>query len=300
VRIEQLLAFKRVADERSYTRAAEKEFLTQPAIYSQIRQLESECGAKLVYVEGKEVLLTAAGHDLYRFSDSVERAADEFNRRLRDRKQQSERWVRIGAASYFGVIADAAEQFRGAVPDGLVQFQSMPPEQAKEAIRSGTVDFGFFGSSYLEEGLASEQCDYHQVVVVVRPGHPLAQAERPSFEELVDNPLIGYAAGSARTAVHDLIEAEGLRPITYAAQADSSVAIKLMALSMDVPALIVAQAARHEILERSLVVVDVQDFSPGYALHIVYDDEAMLGAAAMRFLRHIRELWAITGPPRSR
>jgi DNA-binding transcriptional LysR family regulator len=290
MRIEQLLAFKRVADERSYTRAAEKEFLTQPAIYSQIRQLESECGAKLVYVEGKEVLLTAAGHDLYRFADSVERASDEFNRRLRDRKQQSERWVRIGAASYFGVIADAAEQFRGEMPDGLVQFQSMGPEQAKEAIRSGSVDFGFFGSSYLEEGLTSEQCDFHQVVVVVRPGHPLAQAERPSFEELADSPVIGYAAGSARAAVHDLIAAEGLRPITYAAQADSSVAIKLMALSMDVPALLVAQAARQEILQGSLVVVDVQDFSPGYALHIVYDDEAALGAAALRFLQHIREL----------
>lgn len=71
MKVDQLLSFRCVADERSYTRAAERLFLTQPAVYSQVRQLEVECGAKLFYVHGKEVLLTPAGRELYTFASTV-------------------------------------------------------------------------------------------------------------------------------------------------------------------------------------------------------------------------------------
>ena len=152
MRIEQLLSFKRVADERSYTRAAEKEFLTQPSVYSQVRQLETECGAKLFYVAGKEVLLTAAGEDLYRFADTVAEAHQEFLSGLQTRADARTHSVRIGALSYFGVLAEATEQLRNEDPQCVVNFESLHPTDAIDMIRAGAIDFGFFGDAFVLEG----------------------------------------------------------------------------------------------------------------------------------------------------
>ncbi|MEO6396999.1 MAG: LysR family transcriptional regulator [Tepidiformaceae bacterium] len=156
MRIEQLLTFKRVADERSYTRAAEKEFLTQPSVYSQVRQMETECGAKLFYVAGKEVLLTAAGKDLYRLADTVAGAYQEFLSGSRNRADARMHAVRIAALSYFGVLAEATEQLRNEDPQCVVNFESLHPTEATDMIRAGAVDFGFFGDSYVLEGLVKE------------------------------------------------------------------------------------------------------------------------------------------------
>jgi DNA-binding transcriptional LysR family regulator len=279
-----------MADERSYTRAAEKEFLTQPAIYAQVRQLEKEVGAKLVHVSGKEVLLTAVGREVYELAEAVLRAHQDFQRQIHRRHLALAYEVRIGATSLFGLAAAAAERFRAKSPDGVMQFQSMSPLNAIDAIHSGDIDFGFFGPEFLSEGLSSEECDDNRIVVVAPSGHPLARQQRASFAEIAQFPLVGYAGGSARAAVETWLRDHPGCEITYGAQADSSLAIKMLALTMGMPALIVEQVIREELQTGQLVVLDVPEFTASYPLYIVYDRLEELGPAALAFLEEIRTL----------
>src|SRR5579872_6232632 len=68
---DQLETFLEVARHASFSRAAEKRFLTQPAISSQIRALEDEVGAKLFDRSGGKVALTAAGKVFQRYAEET-------------------------------------------------------------------------------------------------------------------------------------------------------------------------------------------------------------------------------------
>src|SRR2546425_11707531 len=68
---DQLASFMEVARLRSFSRAAEQLFRTQPAISAQVRLLEQECGEKLFDRSGKKVLLTPAGEILSRYAQKM-------------------------------------------------------------------------------------------------------------------------------------------------------------------------------------------------------------------------------------
>lgn len=290
MRIDQLLNFKCVADERSYTRAAERCFLTQPAIYSQVRQLESEVGTKLFYVSGKEVLLTAAGRDLYAFAQVVGAGHEDYRSRARNRELQRDRHVRLAALSYFGIISDATERLRADDPSAIVDFHSRRPAEAMELIRAGEVDFGFFGAAYAAEGLVYEHCADNRIVAVAPAGHPLVGREI-DFDELASYAPIGYATGSARSAIDEWLAAHPTKTIRYSAQTDSSLAANTLALAMDSPAFIVRQAAAEDIARGTIAELQVRDFSLSYPLFVVYLNEELLGSSAQEYLRIIRQLF---------
>lgn len=291
MRIEQLLTFKRVADERSYTRAAEKEFLSQPSVYSQVRQMETECGAKLFYVAGKEVLLTAAGKDLYRLADTVAGAYQEFLSGFRTRAETRIHSVRIGALSYFGVLAEATEQLRNDDPQCVVNFESLHPTEAIDMIRAGAIDFGFFGDSFVLEGLVKEQVAENRIVAVAPPSHPLV-GHVVTFAELTKFAVVGYAAGSARSALERWLQSHPEQAVRYSAQSDSSLAVKSMALAMGSAAFIVRGAIGDELSKGELVELDVVDFDVSYPLYAVYSSLENLGEGARRYLDQLRAIWS--------
>ena len=85
---EQLETFLEVARHRSFSRAAEKRFRTQPAISSQIRALEEEVGAKLLDRSGGKVSITASGKLFQKFAEEIleaRKAAHDRDRRNRAR-----------------------------------------------------------------------------------------------------------------------------------------------------------------------------------------------------------------------
>lgn len=296
MRIEQLVSFKRVADERSYTRAAEKEFLTQPAIYSQVRQLEVESGSKLFFVDGKEVLLTQAGKDLYRLAEAVAAANAEYLAASRGRKEARTHEVRIGALSYFGILGEATERLRLEDPHCVVHFQSMHPTEAIELIRGGVIDFGFFGDGFITEGLVFEQCAVNKIIAVVPPGHRLA-GRKVTFAQLAEYPLVGYATGSAKAAIDKWLATHPDEAVTFAAQSDSSHAVKAMALAMGCPALVVQPAIAGDLSSGMLIEVEVSDFEASYPLFAVYSSLEELGRGAQRYRDHLLAEFKSKQPP---
>ncbi len=63
--------FMMVAHLKSYTKAAESLFISQPAVSQQIRQLEEEFGVKLFNYEKRKLFLTTEGKELLKFAESV-------------------------------------------------------------------------------------------------------------------------------------------------------------------------------------------------------------------------------------
>lgn len=77
--LHQLRIFSKVAEERSYTKAAQKLFMTQPAVSIQLKQLQEQIGITLIEVIGKKVHLTQAGEYLYKATHQIEETLEDVD-----------------------------------------------------------------------------------------------------------------------------------------------------------------------------------------------------------------------------
>lgn len=292
MKIENLLNFISVADEHSYTRAAQKCFLTQPAIYSQVRQLEGECGFKLFSVAGKDVVLTAEGSEFYTFARAVAREYDSYRIRTQDRERLRAGHVRIGALSHLSTFKEASRRLHSEDPSIVVEFQSHHAIEAIELIREGKLDFGFYGPAFAAADLVFEHCGECAIAVVVPTGHPLAGRE-VEFDELTNFPMVGYTSGSARRAIDQWLEQHPTSHVRYVAQADSSGASKTLALTVGEPAFVIREAVDDDIALGTLAEVKVRNFDPSFPLFAVYREEDGLGPSARRYLAIVRQIFQV-------
>lgn len=288
MKIENLITFRRVADERSYTRAADGLFLTPSAVYQQVKQLEAEVGAKLVYVVGKEVQLTTEGRLVYESAQEIEGVHTTLVSQIAAMHDRSQHVVRIGASSYFGIMAGAADSLTKRQTDLSVEFETMRPWDAIDQLRAGAIDFGFVGAMHLQPDLIAEPCVENRIVIVVPTEHPLAGMGAVTFETVQQYSMVGYQDGSARRAIDRWATSRSNVRITYAAQMISSVDIKTTAGLMGLPAFVVQSAVEREVASGTLCVVNVTDFDAAYVLFVVYRREP--SSAAAEYLTEIRAL----------
>lgn len=291
MRVEQFEAFARVAERRSFTRAAEELFLSQAAVYQQVRQLERDLGMPLIHVVGKDVRLTAAGNQVYTFASSITSDLSNLRSALEAMKATDRSRVRVGAASLFGNIAIAIERVRARESEIAMEFRTAKPAEAVELVRRGEIDFAFFGLQFVPDDLDSELCGRNQIVPVVTPQHPFASRRRITPREFFAEPLITYTGSSGRAAVDEFLTAHRLHDVSYAATSDSSLAIKAMAMSMGRPALVVRAAIYHELIHGHLVEVPVRGLDISYDLYVVYRSE-WLTSAGQEVLEELRAMWA--------
>jgi DNA-binding transcriptional LysR family regulator len=192
--LRQLQYFAAVARHRSFTRAAQALYVTQPALSQQVRRLEAELGLALLRRTSQGVELTPAGADLLAHADRViaemERARAEMDRHA---------GVSRGVARVAATAADAPR-----LPEALAEFHTEHPgiqvalrqgsaQEVVDLTRRGAVDVAVLALS----GEAPAGVD----------AHPLAE-EPLRVAVALDDPLAGGALGIAALQGRPFILAE--------------------------------------------------------------------------------------------
>src|SRR2546422_996910 len=123
---DQLRGFYQVAKLRSFTEAASKLYLTQPAISLQVKALEKELGEKLFERVGRRISLTLAGEILSRRAEEIVGKVDEIRSVMGELSTLERGRFRLGASDttslYF--IPDLIKEFRAAHPNIELQIQN--------------------------------------------------------------------------------------------------------------------------------------------------------------------------------
>ena len=94
--LKQLQSFCAVVQYRSFTRAAEKLYLSQPTVSTHIRQLEEEFGSRLIVRTTKSIEVTPRGQELYACACGIVHLRDDL---LRSWSDEDEKVIRIGAST---------------------------------------------------------------------------------------------------------------------------------------------------------------------------------------------------------
>ncbi|MFF6900323.1 LysR family transcriptional regulator [Streptomyces hydrogenans] len=247
--LRQLEYFVAVAEERNFTRAAERVHISQSGVSSQIRRLEHELGAELFDRSARTVTLTVAGEAALAHAraalasaGAVARAVDEVTGLVRGRLT-----VGMVVGCTVTPLFDALAAFHEAHPGVEVLLQEGNSDRLADGVRGGTVDLALIGvAGTTPEGLDALTLISEGLVAAVPPGHALADRKSLSLGELTAHPIICMPPGTGLRAVLDqACAAQDLRP-TIALEAGASDAIAdLAARGLGVAVLSASMATPH-------------------------------------------------------
>ena len=143
----QLKLFLLIADVKSFSRAAEMEALTQPAVTQQINRLEREIGSTLFKRRHKRIELTKKGKLFHRFARNMFAMIDNLEKELKSIDTQ-EGVLKIGSSHIpaSSTIYQAIVEFKQQYPDTYIIYELNDTENISDMVENELLDLGFIGA----------------------------------------------------------------------------------------------------------------------------------------------------------
>ncbi|MCV6588834.1 MAG: LysR family transcriptional regulator [Marinobacterium sp.] len=188
--LRQIRYFLAVQETGSFTRAAEKMFVTQPALSAAIKTLEEELGVQLLVRSHKRVSLTAEG---LRFRDRAFAILAECNAARRDlMEQRGSQQLRLGILDTFNTppISRLLVQFRMTYPEVVIHLQSGSKDGLAHRLGQDQVDLIITALSGDEASSTALPLYQERFVLVVSPLHELATRSSVHLADLHEMPFV--------------------------------------------------------------------------------------------------------------
>jgi DNA-binding transcriptional LysR family regulator len=231
VEIRQLRAFVAIAETGTFTAGASRVHVTQAAISMQIRQLESEIGARVFVRAPRHVILTEAGEQLLRRARHILREHDAALDEIAELAGAERGRLRIGSASAMvlteqlpAILKDLRKQH----PAAEISVVSGTSEVLVDQILAGEVDIAFVSLPVDVRGIKTERLSEDQLVAIASPRHRLAKQKTIDAYTLAGERLIlGERGGNTRRLI-DMFFAQAGVTIRVAMELSRQQAIRRM------------------------------------------------------------------------
>lgn len=197
----RLHTFLVLCDTMNYTRAAERLYITQPAVTHHVHFLEEHYGSRLFSYEGKTLRLTEAGLRLRELARSLAYNCDKVEECMASPAVVS---LRVGATKTIGeyVIAPQVQRFLQKHPDARFSLLVENTQILLRELENGRLDFALVEGFFDQEKYAAKRYRQEAFLGVCAPTHRFAGRAVP-FEELMQERLIVREAGSGTRAVFE-------------------------------------------------------------------------------------------------
>ena len=213
---QDLSAFVEVADGGSFSRAAERLFLSQPAISKRIAALESQLGRNLFDRVGRQINLTDAGRALLPHARRVLQEIEDGRRTLSNLAGTVSGRLSIGTSHHIGLhrLPPVLRAYTQQYPDVDLDIHFMDSEDACEAVLAGKLELGIVTlPSQPLPNLKQKLVWPDPLVFVAAPTHPLASKRTLKLADLAAHPAV---LPDEQTYTHRIVTAElqkhGLTP----------------------------------------------------------------------------------------
>src|SRR5688572_2506674 len=178
--------FLAVAEERTFTRAAERVYRTQPAVSQSIKKLEEEVGAALFARDVHEVSLTEAGRVLADYARRMVRLRDEALRQVTEIKSLKSGTLAIAAheAAAVYLLPGPLRSYLQKYPDIKVGIYRSRLAEIPRQVMDREVDLGFVKEEPAFHELRWVEVYSDELICVASPKHPLADREEVRIRDL--------------------------------------------------------------------------------------------------------------------
>jgi DNA-binding transcriptional LysR family regulator len=209
----QLAAFCEVVERRSFSDAATRLGVTQPAVSQQVRALEQRLGTQLLDRSGRRVEPTEAGLRLYRGAQRLLALEDQLLEELGEPDGPLRGTLEIGASTGPAAIVLPLLlcEFQRENPELHVQLSVSDTQSVVELVADRRLELGIVGAARRHRSVAFEPFFRDEVILVTPPGHPFA-GKTVDLDELSKGPLILMQEGAGvRQMIEDELRKSGRR-----------------------------------------------------------------------------------------
>lgn len=192
--LRQLRHFIAVAELKSFSRAAEKVHIAQPALSISIRNLEREIGVRLFDRGPRHVLLTTEGEEALRLARGALSQADEVAQIGKSTKESGVLRVSFVGSAAHQILPRFLPAFRQLHPGISLELSEGPSLEVINRVQEGIVEAGIVRHPVLQPtALEMRVLDREPLVVALPRGHALTERDRIQLADLANEPIIQYS-----------------------------------------------------------------------------------------------------------
>jgi DNA-binding transcriptional LysR family regulator len=288
--VNQLEVLIAVAEERGFSRAAERLYRTQPAVSQAVRRLEEEVGAPLFDRSSKDGTLTDAGQILLKYAQQILTLRRDAQEAIKELKGLHRGKVTIGAnENTVTYLLPIITDYHARHPHIKVEVRRGMASRIPSEVLAREIEIGIVTFRPSDAALKSVPVGADEMSLIVSPRHPLAERKMVSVRELGVELFIAHNVRSPyRDRVVQTFE-KYQTPLNISIEMPTLEAIKRL-VERDVGvALIPKMAAQTELMAGQLVALKVNEMRLERKLYLIHRSGARLSHAARAFLNIARQ-----------
>src|SRR6266404_1771878 len=284
-----LRVFLTVANEKSFSRAAEKLLRTQPAISLSIQRLEAELGEKLIDRSAKDLLLTDAGKIVLEYARRFANLQGDLENALAELRDKSAGRLTIGAnESSTLYLLDHIERYRRTYPKIKVQIRRSLSSKIPSELIDGDLELGILTYDPEDERLISTVIYTDHLAFIVSPAHRFAAREEVSITELGMETFIAHNVVSPYRGVVLREFQRHKVPLNMDLEMPTVEAIRKMVQRNEGVAFLPRMCVNDEVTHGILCEVKVKEMDVDRKIRLVYPARRALSHAAQAFLEVVQ------------
>ena len=294
IEFRHLETFCRVADLKSFSKAADDLFVTQPTVSGHILSLEQSLSLRLFDRTSREVRLTKSGEAFHEYASKIlslrkdlMNALSEFSRGIRGE-------LSLGTSTIPGeyLLPRLIGDFKKKHPSFVISLKIADTKEVIQYVLQDQVEFGIIGAKLNHPSLHYEAYEEDEIIVVAPADHPLTRKKRVSLDDLLMEPWIIREEGSGtQIAVEKALRRKGksLKQFNVVMEMGSTSSAKEGVKAKLGLSFISGRATEGEVLQGSFSRIDVEGFEPiSRQIYIVSHRRRTLSPMATEFLRFLK------------
>jgi DNA-binding transcriptional LysR family regulator len=291
-----LRTFCRVADLKSFSKAADDLFVTQPTVSGHILSLEKSFSLRLFDRAGREVHLTKAGEVLLQHASKILSSRKDLLNALSEFSQGIRGELSLGASTIPGeyLLPKLVGGFKEEHPNFVISLKISDTKEIVQAVQEGKVEFGLIGARLKFDSLRYELFGEDKIIIIG------PQKEKIGVEEMFRKPWIIREEGSGtQMAVEKVLKRMGrtLKQLNVVLEMGSTSAVKEAVKAKLGYAFISVGAVEEELSQGRLCRVEVKEMEPiSRQIYVVFRKGKTFSPMGAEFLGYLKKR-RIAGAP---
>mgnify|MGYP001071578692 CR=1 FL=1 len=300
--LKQLEAFVKVVETGSFSKAAKELYLTQPTVSAHISTLERELKVRLFIRNTKEVMMSEAGQELYRYAKQMVelecQIAEHFNMRG---KNSSSHCVTIAASTIPAqyLLPEVLMQFKKRYPDEQFKLIETDSTEVVSQIVNSMADVGFTGT-VLEKKYCRYIPFYKDKLAIITPNtekyRTLLESSKDDISWIKKEHIIMREEGSGtRKEAQKQLKKAGIETanLDIIASIDNQETIKRSVRQGMGISVLSRLATEEEVRSGQILAFPIPKSDGGRDINLVYNKNAPMTANIERFIKIIKEIYNI-------
>lgn len=201
--LSSLMVFSIVVKHKSFSRAADILFMTQPGVSNHIANLEAQTGLELIKRGRGRFELTKEGKGVYRYAERIEKLSRELEEKVRTLRGDAEPTLRIGTTINYAkrIMPYVLGAFNKEAPDIRIKLDTGSSVEMEKTLILGENDVIIVANQHQSNKVQSFPFVREELIVIAARNHPLALKNTVSLADIRPYPFIIREEGSATRGV---------------------------------------------------------------------------------------------------